>query len=85
MFIKIDIVVEEKDSTLVIPREIILTRRGSKTVFIERRGIAIERRLVIGLANRDEVEVLKGLEADDRLVIEGFETLRNRSRVKVLK
>jgi multidrug efflux pump subunit AcrA (membrane-fusion protein) len=85
MFIKIDIVVEEKDSTLVIPREIILDRRGSKRVFIERRGIAIERRLEIGLANRDEVEVLKGLEVDDRLIIEGFETLRNRSRVKVLK
>ncbi len=85
MFIKIDIVVEEKDSTLVIPREIILSRRGSKTVFIERRGIAIERRLETGLANRDEVEVLKGLEAEDLLVIEGFETLRNRSRVKVIK
>jgi membrane fusion protein (multidrug efflux system) len=85
MFTKVDIVVKKKDSTMVIPREIILDRRGAKTVFIVQRGIALERRLEIGMTNRDEVEVLKGLEKEDRLVVQGFETLRHRSKVKVLK
>jgi RND family efflux transporter MFP subunit len=85
MFTKVDIVVKEKESTMVIPREVILDHRGSKTVFIVQRGIALERRLEIGMSNRDEVEVLKGLEKDDRLVVQGFETLRHRSKVKVIK
>jgi RND family efflux transporter MFP subunit len=85
MFIKIHIVVDAKDSTLVIPKDIILERRGAKTVFVVDKGIAVERRLETGLANRLEIEVISGLKEDDRLVVEGFETLRNRSKVKITK
>jgi len=85
MFVKVDIVVAEKDSALVIPKDIILDRRGAKTVFVVDKGIAVERRLETGLANRLEIEVLSGLQEDERLVVEGFETLRNRSKVKIAK
>jgi membrane fusion protein, multidrug efflux system len=85
MFTQVDIVVNEKESTLVIPREIVLDRRGAKTVFVVERGIALERKLEIGMMNNDSVEVLKGLSKENRLVVEGYETLRHRSRVKVIK
>ncbi len=85
MFVKIDIIVKEKKSTLVVPREVILDRRGAKTVFIVQRGIALERKLQTGMANRGEIEVLSGLKTDDHLVVEGFETLRHHSKVKVIK
>lgn len=85
MFVKVHIVVEQKDSALVIPKNVILDRRGAKTVFVVDKGIAVERRLETGLANRLEIEVLSGLKEDDRLVVEGFETLRNRSKVKITK
>lgn len=85
MFIKADIIVNEKESALVIPKDIILERRGRKTVFVVERGFAMERRLETGMENPDEIEVLEGLRENDSLVIEGFETLRNQSRVNVLK
>lgn len=85
MFVKVHIVVDAKDSTLVIPKDIILERRGAKTVFVVDKGIAVERRLETGLANRLEIEVLSGLKEDERLVVEGFETLRHRSKVKITK
>ncbi len=47
------------------------------------RGIAVERRIVTGIENPDYVEVTEGLNEEDRLVIKGFETLRNRAKVKV--
>lgn len=84
-FVRADIVVQEKDSALVIPKDVILDRRGAKTVFVVDRGFAVERRLQTGIENRDEVEVLSGLRPDDRLIVEGFETLRNRSRVKTIQ
>ena len=34
---------------------------------------------------KEDAEVLKGLSLNDRLVTKGFETLRNRSKVKVIK
>lgn len=85
MFVKIDLVVKEKDSALVIPKEVVLDRRGNKTVFVVQKGIAVERKLDIGLENRYQIEVLSGLAVDERLVVEGFETLRHRSNVKVSK
>lgn len=85
MFVKVDIIVDQKDSALVIPRDIILDRRGSKTVFVVEKGIAVQRTLETGLSNQNEIEVLSGLEEKERLVTEGFETLRHRSRVKVIK
>jgi membrane fusion protein (multidrug efflux system) len=84
-FIKADIVVQEKESALVIPKNIILARRGAKTVFVVDRGVALERRIETGIENVDEAEVVSGLQPSDRIVTEGFETLRNRSRVKVIE
>lgn len=85
MFVRADIVVQEKADVIVIPKDIILDRRGRKTVYVVQRGIALERRLELGIETRDAVEVTQGLNPDDSLIIEGFETLRNRSRVKVLE
>jgi RND family efflux transporter MFP subunit len=85
MFVRADIIVQEKKDVIVIPKDIILDRRGRKTVYIIQRGIALERRLELGIESTDSVEVIQGLNPKDSLIIEGFETLRNRSRVKVIE
>lgn len=85
MFVRSDIVVARKDSTIVIPKDIILSKQRGKTVFVVERGAASERLITTGLESATEVEVLKGLKKDERLIISGFETLRNRSKVKVIR
>ena len=49
------------------------------------RGIALERRITTGIENIDETEVVTGLKAGDRVVTEGFETLRANARVKIIE
>lgn len=83
MFVKVEIVAAAKDSAVVIPKYVVVDRGDHKAVFVVEKGIALERRLETGLSNRDEIEVLSGLEVDERLVVEGFETLRDRSKVRV--
>jgi RND family efflux transporter MFP subunit len=85
MFVKADIVTDHRDSVIVIPKSIILSRQKGKTVFIVDRGIAAERIIETGIENTTEVEVTKGLIKNDRLVISGFETLSNKSKVKIIK
>lgn len=85
MFVKADIVVSKKDSVIVIPKEIILSRQRGKTVYVVDRGVAMERIITTGLENNAEVEVLSGLVKDERLVTSGYETLSNRSRVKIIR
>lgn len=85
MFVKADIVTNHQDSVIVIPKSIILSRQRGKTVFVVDRGIAVERIIETGLENINDVEVTKGLIKNDRIVISGFETLSNKSKVKIIK
>lgn len=85
MFVKADIVTNRKDSVIVIPKDIILSRQRGKTVFIIDRGVAAERIITTGLENISEVEVTRGLTVNERLVTSGYETLSARSKVKIVK
>lgn len=85
MFVKADIVTDHKDSVIVIPKSIILSRQRGKTVFIIDRGVAAERIIETGLENVTDVEVIRGLAKNERVVTSGFETLSNRSKVKIIK
>lgn len=85
MFVKADIVTGRKDSAIVIPKSIILSRQKGKTVFVVDRGVAAERIIETGMENINEAEVTRGLRPNDRLVISGFETLSNGTKVKILK
>ena len=85
MFVNADIVTNHKDSVIVIPKSVILSRQRGKTVFIVDRGVAAERVIDTGLENMVEVEVRRGLAKNDRLITGGFETLSNNSKVKIIK
>jgi membrane fusion protein (multidrug efflux system) len=85
MFVKADIVTNHKDTVIVIPKSIILSRQRGKTVFIVDRGAAVERVIETGLENLTDVEVIRGLAKNERVVTSGFETLSNKSKVKIIK
>jgi len=85
MFIKAAILSEKRDSTIVIPKETIISRQDGKVVFTVENGIATEKKITTGLESLDVIEVLSGLKTNDRLVVSGFETLRNKSKVSVIQ
>jgi membrane fusion protein (multidrug efflux system) len=85
MFVKADIVTNHKDTVIVIPKSIILSRQKGKTVFIIDRGVAAERVIETGLENVSDVEVTRGLAKNERIVTTGYETLSNKSKVKIVK
>lgn len=84
-YIKAEIITQRKDSTIVIPKSIIVSRQRGKTVYIIDQNTAMERVITTGLENPDSVEVIKGLQKNERVVIQGFETLGNRSKVKIVR
>ena len=83
MFVKADIVTESHNSTIVIPKNIVRNERNRRTVFVVDQGIATAKNIRLGLEDKNRVEVLSGLDKDDQLVVRGFETLRDGSRVKI--
>ena len=85
MFVKIETIVAQKDSVIVIPKNIILSKRKGKTVYIVEKGAAQERVINSGLENAEFVEIREGLKVGERLVTKGFETLHSRSKVKIVR
>jgi len=85
MFVSADIVTNHKDTVIVIPKNIILSRQRGKTVFIVDRGVAAERIIETGLENMTHVEIIRGLRINERVVTRGFETLSNKTKVTIIK
>ncbi|HYC84364.1 MAG TPA: efflux RND transporter periplasmic adaptor subunit [Chryseosolibacter sp.] len=85
MFIKAFILSEKRDGTIVIPKETVISRQDGKVVFTVENGIATEKKIATGLESLDVIEVVNGLKVNDRLVISGFETLRNKSKVSIIQ
>ncbi|WP_289055324.1 efflux RND transporter periplasmic adaptor subunit [Carboxylicivirga marina] len=85
MFVKAEIVVDQRDSALVIPKDVILSEGNRRMVFVAKNSAAQKRYIRTGLETLTEIEVLEGLKPDERLIIKGFETLKDRSKVKVVK
>ncbi|MDN5202871.1 efflux RND transporter periplasmic adaptor subunit [Fulvivirgaceae bacterium BMA10] len=85
MFVKAELVVEKRENTIVIPKEVIISKQQGMVVFVVENGSAVEKNIATGLENPDHIEVVKGLDMNQRLVITGFETLRNNSKVSVVR
>ena len=85
MFVRAEIVTARRDSTIVIPKDIVLSHRDGRIVYIVEKGAARRRRLTIGLENPSSFEVVDGLSENERVVVKGFETLRNGSKVKIVR
>ena len=85
MFVKAHVMIEHKDSVITLPREVILDRDDRQVVYIVERDRARERRVITGIESDDRVEIRDGIKKDERVVTDGYETLRDRSKVKVLR
>jgi len=85
MYAKGEIIAASANNTIVIAKDVILSKQRGNTVFVDEKGIAYERVVQFGLENPKEVQIVSGLKIKERLVTKGFETLRDRSAVKEMK
>lgn len=85
MFVKADIVVDKANSSIIIPKEVVQSNKKRKFVYIVEKSTAVLRDIRTGLEDEDNIEVLDGLKENDNLVIKGYETLRENSKVKLQK
>ncbi|MDA3879709.1 MAG: efflux RND transporter periplasmic adaptor subunit [Prolixibacteraceae bacterium] len=83
MFVKAEVIVERRDSSIVIDRDLIQRKRRGNVVYVVERNTAIEKPVNTGIETDDEVEILSGLNVGEKIVIEGYEMLSNRTKVKV--
>jgi RND family efflux transporter MFP subunit len=85
MYAKGNIIIASGKNTIVISKDIILAKQQGNIVYVVNKGNANERFVQFGLDNPLEVEIVSGLKQGDRIVVRGFETLRDGSKIKEMK
>ena len=85
MFVKADIIVDKADEAIIIPKDVVISNRNRKYVYVVERNTAIMRVIKTGLEDEENMQVIEGLSENENLVVRGHETLRDNSRVKILK
>lgn len=83
--VEIKIKIYENPKSIVIPNVLVdKDSKGNSFVFVEENGIAVKRYVEVGRISGTEVEILKGLEFGDRLIVEGTHLLEDSSKVVVM-
>ena len=85
MFVKADVVLDRAENVIIIPKTVLQNRQNRRFVFVVERNLAVTRSIITGIEDEDNVEVISGLYENDNLIIRGYETLRENSRVKVIR
>lgn len=85
MFVNADIVLMKKENTFVVSKELVMRNNDIQYLFVIDKTIARQREVTTGIENANNIEILTGLSKDDRLVVKGFETLKDNSKVKVIR
>lgn len=85
LFVTCWIEVEQKSDALLIPTAGLLFRDGMPYVYVEKQGLARQRPIRIGLADRDRVEVLEGVAPGEKVITDGRYRLFPDRPVKIVE
>jgi RND family efflux transporter MFP subunit len=69
LFVRAEIVPSAKDDVLLVPREAVRTEDGETRVLVVRDGEAVPVTIRLGLVGGEQVEVLRGLEVGELVVV----------------
>jgi membrane fusion protein (multidrug efflux system) len=83
MFLNVSLSKDERE-TLVIPEEALTPEAEKQFVFVVADGKAQRREVRIGGRSPGNVEILSGLEAGDRIIVEGTQKVRNGAAVNAI-
>lgn len=85
MSANIELTRSEQENVIAIPQDFIVDYGDEKYLFVLEDGVAKKRDIVLGGRNENLVLVRSGLNAGDKLIIEGFQSLNDGEKVKVVK
>jgi RND family efflux transporter MFP subunit len=85
MFVQCDITVARHENAIVVQPELVLTRNNKPVVFVVEEEKAVARDVRIGIETKEKVEIIEGLNSDDTIIVEGHETLRDGTPVRITK
>jgi len=85
MFVRADIIKKQIKNSISIPFYSVISRNDEQYVYIEQDGLAIKRKVSLGIMENWMVEVKKGLTQGDKLIVEGHRDVEDGQRIKIIR
>lgn len=82
-FVEATIVLDERENVPVVPRVAVTERGGVPVIFVLNGQKVARREVTLGLGDDRTVEVVSGVRAGERVVVQGIETLADGTPVRV--
>ena len=79
--LSVRILIDRRDDVLMVDRGGFVDQEGGGHAYLVRDGVAERRPVHLGAASISKVEILEGLAAGDRIVINGTDAFNNAERV----
>lgn len=85
MFGRVKIVYDTRQNTQMIPKSAVISEDLAQSVYVIRDSMAFKKQINTGYANGVNIEVLSGLEEGDLVVTIGQGSLRDSTKVNIIK
>jgi len=86
MFAKVTLVLQQKNDVVVVPRDIVLGGKVDDAyVYIVQDDVAHKRIVKTGIVQADRCEITEGLEAGEKIIVNGMYYLEDGKKVKVVR
>ncbi len=85
MFIRAGIVKNTYQNSIAVPFYSVISRNDEQFVYIEENGIARKKFIRLGIMEKWMVQITEGLNAGDKLIVEGHRDVENDQQVKVVQ
>jgi multidrug efflux pump subunit AcrA (membrane-fusion protein) len=85
MFARASLIVKRRDGVLLLSKDSLLRKSGPSRVFVHDNGKAVLKEVTLGLQGEQYVEVLRGLQEGDEIIVAGQYELRDGMPVHVIR
>ena len=81
--VEADVITDDEEAAVTVGRGPAVAGAGIQEVFVIQGGRATRRRVELGMASRDRIEVVSGLTAGEELIISDMTLYQNRNEIRI--
>ncbi|MBA2882188.1 membrane fusion protein (multidrug efflux system) [Desulfosalsimonas propionicica] len=85
MFARLQIILKKHDNAVVVPKDAVFSDSEGPAVFVVKDQKAVKRRVKTGITEKQGIEITKGVNPDDQVIVAGRQKLKNGDAVALTK
>ncbi|MFP4650589.1 MAG: efflux RND transporter periplasmic adaptor subunit [Desulfobacterales bacterium] len=85
MFARLFLVLQTADNAVVVPKEAVVSTAQGPAVFVVEEGRALRRPVKTGIEQRGRIQIISGVLAGEKVVVEGNQKLKSGAEVRLVQ